>query len=139
MSAYIYLDNNDTTQMLPEVFEAMKPYFMENFGNPASLHDLGLEAENAVTDARLSLIEHIGAREEEELIFTASLLAPKALLLSEMSKLDSRKNIVNELAALFWVPKSLVGFQLQDIVRSGERPYAAEPTVQQVVSETVSA
>ena len=72
MSAYIYLDNNDTTQMLPEVFEAMKPYFMENFGNPASLHDLGLEAENAVTDARISLIEHIGAREEEELIFTAS-------------------------------------------------------------------
>lgn len=71
MSDYIYLDNNDTTKMLPEVFEAMKPYFMENFGNPASLHDLGLEAENAVTDARLSLIKHIGATDEEELIFTA--------------------------------------------------------------------
>lgn len=60
--------------------------------------------------------------ELEETIFTASLLVPKALLLSEMAKLDSRRNVVSELAALFWVPKSLVCFQLQDIVRSGERP-----------------
>ena len=72
MSDYIYLDNNDTSKMLPEVFEAMKPYYLENFGNPASLHDLGLEAENAMTDARISLMNHIGVKEEEELIFTAS-------------------------------------------------------------------
>lgn len=76
----------------------------------------------------------------EELIFTASLLAPKALLLSEMSKLDSRKNIVNELAALFWVPKSLVGFQLQDIVRSGERPvYSGDMRATGMMTETISA
>lgn len=60
--------------------------------------------------------------ELEETIFTASLLLPKPMLLAEMAKLDSRRNVVSELAALFWVPKSLVGFQLQDIVRSGERP-----------------
>lgn len=76
----------------------------------------------------------------EELIFTASLLAPKALLLSEMAKLDSRKNIVNELAALFWVPKSLVGFQLQDIVRSGERPViSGDARATSVVTESISA
>jgi len=59
--------------------------------------------------------------EFEETLFTASLLVPKAQLLAEMAKLDSRRNVVSELAALFWVPKSLIGFQLQDIVRSGER------------------
>ena len=59
--------------------------------------------------------------EFEETVFVASLLVPKALLMSEMTKLDSRKNVVSELATLFWVPKSLVGFQLQDILRSGER------------------
>lgn len=58
----------------------------------------------------------------EETVFAASLLCPKSLLLAEMAKLDSRRNVVSELAALFWVPKSLVGFQLQDILRSGERP-----------------
>jgi len=72
MSDYIYLDNNDTSMMLPKVFEAMRPYFMDRFGNPASLHALGLEAENAVNDARLTLTKHIGAVDEEELIFTGS-------------------------------------------------------------------
>jgi len=57
----------------------------------------------------------------EEMVFTASLLAPKQMLLQEMVKLDSRKNVISELAALFWVPKSLVCFQMQDILRSGER------------------
>lgn len=60
--------------------------------------------------------------EFEETLFTASLLVPKGLLLAEMAKLDSRRNVVSELATLFWVPKSLIGFQLSDIVRSGERP-----------------
>ncbi len=64
--------------------------------------------------------------EFEEMLFTASLLVPKALLQAEMAKLDSRRNIISELAALFWVPKSLIGFQLQEILRSGERiPMAA--------------
>lgn len=72
MSSFIYLDNNDTTSMLPEVFEAMKPYFSENFGNPASLHRLGLEAENAINDARHRLAKHIGSGDDDEIIFTSS-------------------------------------------------------------------
>ncbi len=63
--------------------------------------------------------------EMEETLFCASLLVPKSVLLAEMAKLDSRKNVISELAALFWVPKSLIGFQLQDILRSGERPAGA--------------
>ena len=66
--------------------------------------------------------------EYEETVFIASLLVPKAMLLAEMAKLDSRKNVIAELAALFWVPKSLVGFQLQDILRSGERPQGMAPS-----------
>lgn len=59
--------------------------------------------------------------EFEETLFVASLLAPKNLLAQEMSKLDSRKNMISELATLFWVPKTLIGFQLQDIVRMGQK------------------
>lgn len=54
----------------------------------------------------------------EEFLFTANLLAPKQMILTEMARMDSRKNMVAELASLFWVPKSLIGFQLQDIVRT---------------------
>lgn len=57
----------------------------------------------------------------EETLFCANLLAPKSMLLSEMSKLDARRNVVAELAALFWVPKSLVCLQLQDIVRNRDQ------------------
>ncbi len=52
----------------------------------------------------------------EELLFTANLLIPKSTLRHELSKLDTRKNVVSELAALFWVPKSLIGFQLQELL-----------------------
>ena len=54
----------------------------------------------------------------EVMMFTAQLLAPRALLIEEMAKLDSRRNIVADLANLFWVPKNLIGFQLQEILRS---------------------
>jgi len=75
--------------------------------------------------------------ELEETIFCASLLVPKNILLAEMAKLDSRRNVVSELATLFWVPKSLMGFQLTDIVRSGERP-AVKGQVRTDVASTES-
>ncbi len=56
--------------------------------------------------------------EFEELFFVAALLAPKALLTEELSKLDNKKNVIQELSQVFWAPKSLIGFQMQDMVRS---------------------
>ena len=57
----------------------------------------------------------------EEAIFTANLLLPQGVVSFEMAKLDTRKNVVAELATLFWVPKSLVSFQLQDTLREPVR------------------
>ena len=55
----------------------------------------------------------------EQALFAVHLLLPRSLLMSELVKLDSRKNVISELAGLFWVPKSLVCFQLQNILREG--------------------
>ena len=63
--------------------------------------------------------------EFEKVLFTANLLIPKNMLLAEMAKLDARRNVVSELAGLFWVPKSLVCFQLQDIVRQSSHSVQA--------------
>ncbi len=57
--------------------------------------------------------------EFEENMFAASLLVPKALLTQELGRLDSRRNMVGEAAALFWVPKSLIGYQMKDFLRIG--------------------
>jgi cysteine desulfurase len=65
----IYFDNNDTTPLLEPVLQAMLPYFTQSYGNPASLHQLGLEAEEAVGEARATIATCLGAK-PEEVIFT---------------------------------------------------------------------
>lgn len=66
----IYLDNNATTPMLPEVAEAMAPYLSGLSGNPASAHQEGRQARRALEDAREQIAEILGAS-ADEVIFTS--------------------------------------------------------------------
>lgn len=66
----VYLDNNATTPLLPEVLEAMQPYFLESFGNASSIHRQGQQARSAVERARENVADLIGAR-EAEVVFTS--------------------------------------------------------------------
>lgn len=66
----IYLDNNATTPVLPEVFEAMRPYFVEQFGNASSIHHHGQQTRAAVEDARESVAALLGCR-TSEIVFTS--------------------------------------------------------------------
>jgi len=66
----IYLDHNATTPVHPEVFEAMKPYFMETFGNASSVHEFGRKARVALEQAR-EFIAVILKCSPEEIIFTS--------------------------------------------------------------------
>ena len=65
----VYLDNNATTPVLPEVFEAMKPFYLERFGNASSIHHFGQHARAAVEKARTSVAALLNAR-PAEIIFT---------------------------------------------------------------------
>ncbi len=66
----IYLDNNATTPLLPEVFEAMRPYFGEHFGNASSIHQNGQEARVAVETAREAVARLLGCH-SSEIVFTS--------------------------------------------------------------------
>lgn len=66
----VYLDNNATTPVLPEVFEAMRPYFGEHFGNASSIHSHGQETRAAVENARESVAKLLGAT-PPEIVFTS--------------------------------------------------------------------
>src|SRR5258707_15631428 len=66
----IYLDNNATTPVLPDVFDAMRPYFGERFGNASSIHHHGQETRAAVEHARDSVAALLGCR-PAEIVFTS--------------------------------------------------------------------
>jgi len=85
-----YLDNAATTNILPEVLEAMLPYLKDVYGNPQSLHNWGDDAREAIEDARSKVADLIGAQ-QEEIIFTSSgteanNLALKGLAQAQQSK-----------------------------------------------------
>lgn len=66
----IYLDNAATTKTAPEVVEAMLPFFSESYGNASSIYTLGSVSKKALNQARRTLAEYLGAR-QEEIYFTA--------------------------------------------------------------------
>jgi cysteine desulfurase len=70
MMRRIYLDNNASTPVLPEVLEAMRPYFGESFGNASSIHHHGQETRAAVERARDSVASLLGCR-SAEVVFTS--------------------------------------------------------------------
>ena len=66
----IYMDHSATSPVDPEVFEAMKPYFIDSFGNASTLYSLGREGKKAMESAREEVASIIGA-ETKEIIFTS--------------------------------------------------------------------
>jgi cysteine desulfurase len=66
----VYLDNNATTQVAPEVLEAMLPYFRDFYGNPSSMHSFGGQVAKKIQEAREQVAALIGAS-PDEIIFTS--------------------------------------------------------------------
>jgi len=66
----VYVDNNATTKVAPEVLEVMLPYFSELYGNPSSMHFFGGQVEKKVNEAREKVADILGA-EPSEIVFTS--------------------------------------------------------------------
>ncbi len=67
----VYLDNHSSTKLDPEVIETMLPYFKDLYGNPQSLHELGIKSKQGIDTARKQVSELINCS-AEEIIFTSS-------------------------------------------------------------------
>jgi len=67
----VYMDHAAGMPIDPRVFEAMKPYFTENYGNPSSSHSFGASAKNALMESREKVARLIGAEKPREIIFTS--------------------------------------------------------------------
>ncbi len=71
MNPLIYVDNNATTAVAPEVTEAMMPFFTEYWGNPSSMHTFGGGVKKYIDTAREQVAELIGAEHPHEIVFTS--------------------------------------------------------------------
>jgi len=67
----IYFDNNATTQIAPEVFDAMKPFLTESYGNPSSAYSFGREMRRTIEESRSKIAELLGTDDTGEIIFTS--------------------------------------------------------------------
>ena len=89
----IYLDNNATTPVLPEVVDAMLPYLREHFGNPSSTHVYGRRTRAAVEQARGQVASLLGC-DPDEIIFTSGGTEANNLAIRGIAARSSRKSIV---------------------------------------------
>lgn len=95
MATGIYFDNNATTQVAPEVVEAMLPFFTEQYGNPSSVHQFGDQVGKAVKHARRQVQELLGAEHDSEIIFTScGTESDSTAILSAIRAQPERKEII---------------------------------------------
>ena len=90
----VYLDNNATTRVAPEVFEEMIPYFSELYGNPSSMHSFGGQVARKLNEARARAADLIGA-EPDEIVFTScGTESDNTAILSALSVNPDKRHIV---------------------------------------------
>ncbi len=90
----IYLDNNATTQVAPEVLETILPYFHELYGNPSSAHSFGGQVAEKVTEARGQVAGLLGARPGEIIFTGGGTESDNAAVRSALAAYPEKRHIV---------------------------------------------
>jgi cysteine desulfurase len=90
----IYLDNNATTQVAPEVLEAMLPYFHELYGNPSSMHTFGGQVGRKLREARERVAALLGATPDEIIFTSCGSESDNAAIRSALTSQPGKRHIV---------------------------------------------
>jgi cysteine desulfurase len=90
----VYLDNNATTQVAPEVLEAMLPYFHDLYGNPSSMHSFGGQSMKELRKARERMAALLGASPDEIIFTSCGSESDNAAIRSALSSNPGKKHIV---------------------------------------------
>jgi cysteine desulfurase len=90
----IYMDNNATTRVAPEVVDAMMPFLTDCYGNPSSMHTFGGQVGRAINEARQSIADLLGA-EPEEIVFTScGTESDSTAILSALQTFPEKRHVV---------------------------------------------
>ncbi len=90
----VYLDNNATTMVAPEVVDVMLPFFTEKYGNPSSMHTFGGEVDEHVEAARRQVAALLGASPEEILFTSCGTESDSTAVLSALRACPEKRHIV---------------------------------------------
>ena len=90
----IYVDNNATTQVAPQVLEEMLPYFHDLYGNPSSMHTFGGQVEQKLREAREKVASLIGATPDEIVFTSCGSESDNTAIRSAIASYPDRKHII---------------------------------------------
>jgi cysteine desulfurase len=90
----IYLDNNATTPVAPEVLEGMLPYLKEFYGNPSSMHTFGGHLHRKIEEARFKVAQLIGAEPEEIILTSGGTESDNTAIMSAVESLPHKRHII---------------------------------------------
>jgi len=90
----IYVDNNATTRVAPEVVEEMLPYFSEHYGNPSSMHDFGGGVGNGIALARERVAALLGATPEEIIFTSCGTESDNTAILAALRSNPTKKHVI---------------------------------------------
>jgi len=94
MTKTVYLDNNATTQVAPEVVEEMLPYFHEFYGNPSSMHFFGGQVNRRVEDAREKVAALLGAKPDEIIFTSCGTESDNASIMGTLDRYPEKRHFV---------------------------------------------
>ena len=90
----IYMDNNATTRIAPEVLDAMMPFLSDCYGNPSSMHTFGGQVGRAVEEARAKIAELIGAAPEEIVFTSCGTESDSTAILSALQTFPEHRHVI---------------------------------------------
>ena len=90
----VYMDNNATTRVAPEVLEVMLPYFSDLYGNPSSIHSFGGQVGSGLTFAKEQIAALVGATPEELILTSCGTESDSTAILSALQSFPEKRHIV---------------------------------------------
>jgi len=94
MSRVVYMDNNATSRIAPEVVAEMMPYLTDLYGNPSSMHSFGGQVGGSITEARARIAALIGAGPEELVFTSCGTESDSTAILSALQSFPGKRHIV---------------------------------------------
>ncbi|HMD54656.1 MAG TPA: aminotransferase class V-fold PLP-dependent enzyme, partial [Phycisphaerae bacterium] len=112
----IYLDNNATTRIHPDVVAAMLPFLNDDYGNPSSVHPMGQQTRQAIEESRRQTADLLGCRPTELIFTSGGTEADNAAILGVLQARNDKKTVITSA-----VEHSAVRETLQHVAKFGWR------------------